>query len=837
MTDIRTALADRYTIDRELGAGGMATVYLAHDLRHDRDVAIKVLHPDLGAALGAARFLSEIRTTARLQHPHILPLLDSGDADGLLYYVMPVVKGETLRARLDRERQLSVPDAVRIAEEVADALEYAHSAGIIHRDIKPENILLHGNHALVADFGISLALQHAGGQRLTETGLSLGTPQYMAPEQAMGEKSIDGRADLYALGCVLYEMLVGEPPFTGPTAQVIVARAMVETARSPMTVRPSIPVTVNDAILTALERLPADRQPSAARFAAQLQGADGAGKTHSHRVRPSIRRGRIGLLAVLAVALIGGLLIGRLWHAPRTDTVVTFNPQTFTPQRVTNARFSPDGRTILYSAVIDTSGPQLFVIRPDYGRPEPLRMPRTNLLAVSSGGEVAVVVRANQLFHRTCIGTLATMSMSGTAPREIRDSVHDADWSPDGRQMAIASFASGNDILEYPVGNVRYRTTGWLSDIRVSPDGKQLAFLEHAVPVDDRGRMVILDLTSGRAVRGADVSTIQGAVWSRDGSEVYSATGRDLHRRIVAYSRSGAMRTVLSGPDGLVMLDRSRDGRSLVTSEQQSLHVMVHRPGTSGVTDESWRDLSVAPMFSADGTILVTEDQSTDNGPNYATMMKRSDGRTVRLGPGEPRSISPDGKFVLSNVLGPPDTPVLYPVGPGAERKLAYGKLGAPLWFAWYPDGSAVLACGRETETLARCYRQPLDGGVQAAATPAIPSGWLYSDPLLAPDGHRILIGNRLFLSATDTGRIVPGLEQRFAVRWTPDGRQLYTRSRMRKIERLDPATGRGVEVLTLGPVSFGELIIGFAIGDNPDLYAYTIWHLTSQLHVVDGIR
>jgi serine/threonine-protein kinase len=209
---LTSALGGRYRIERELGAGGMATVYLARDLKHDRDVAIKVLHPDLGAALGGERFLSEIRTTARLQHPHILPLLDSGDADGLLYYVMPLVTGETLRARLERERQLPIADAVRIAREVASALDYAHRQQVIHRDIKPENILLHDGQAIVADFGIALAVQTAGGQRMTQTGLSLGTPQYMSPEQAMGERSIDARSDIYALGAVAYEMLTGDPP-------------------------------------------------------------------------------------------------------------------------------------------------------------------------------------------------------------------------------------------------------------------------------------------------------------------------------------------------------------------------------------------------------------------------------------------------------------------------------------------------------------------------------------------------------------------------------------------------------------------------------------------------
>ena len=212
LTGLATTLAGRYRLERELGAGGMATVWLADDQRHGRRVAIKVLHPELSVVLGPERFLAEIRTTANLQHPHILPLFDSGSAEGLLYYVMPYVEGETLRTRLERERQLPVPEAVRFATEVADALDYAHRHGVVHRDIKPENILLQDGHVVVADFGIALAVQQAGGSRMTQTGLSLGTPHYMAPEQAMGERTIDARADVYALGAVTYEMLAGAPP-------------------------------------------------------------------------------------------------------------------------------------------------------------------------------------------------------------------------------------------------------------------------------------------------------------------------------------------------------------------------------------------------------------------------------------------------------------------------------------------------------------------------------------------------------------------------------------------------------------------------------------------------
>jgi serine/threonine-protein kinase len=258
MTDPRanltTALADRYRLERELGSGGMATVYLAYDLRHDRKVAIKVVKPELSAVIGAERFLREIKTIATLQHPHILGLIDSGEVNGTAYYVMPFVDGESLRDRLKRERQLPVADAVRIAREVASALDYAHRHGVIHRDIKPENIMLHDGSALVADFGIALAVSSTeAGKRMTETGMSLGTPHYMSPEQAMGEREITARSDIYALGCVLYEMLTAEPPFEGATAQAIVARVVTESPRLLRPQRKSVPPNVEAAVLTALE--------------------------------------------------------------------------------------------------------------------------------------------------------------------------------------------------------------------------------------------------------------------------------------------------------------------------------------------------------------------------------------------------------------------------------------------------------------------------------------------------------------------------------------------------------------------------------------------------------
>jgi len=368
---LASALADRYRIERELGQGGMATVYLAHDVKHDRHVALKVLRPELAAVIGADRFLAEIKTTANLQHPHILPLFDSGVVDGTVFYAMPFVEGESLRDRLVREKQLPIADAVRIASEVAGALDYAHRKGVIHRDIKPENILLHDGRALVADFGIALAATSAD-SRMTETGMSLGTPHYMSPEQAMGERSLDARTDVYALGCVLYEMLTGEPPFTGPTAQAIVAKVMTAEPELVSTYRKTVPAHVADAVTVALAKLPADRFASAAEFATALGDASFATTSGARRVAsgaaaqgPSrFALGALALAAVLLVAAVIGWLRPQPSAAPSRQRVVLWEealPSLLTPGvgiAATQAAIAPDGSSIVF--VDSVGGRRLF---------------------------------------------------------------------------------------------------------------------------------------------------------------------------------------------------------------------------------------------------------------------------------------------------------------------------------------------------------------------------------------------------------------------------------------------------------------------------------------------
>src|SRR2546422_2909556 len=312
---LKTAQADRYNFERELGHGGMATVYLAQDLKHHRKVAIKVLEPELAAALGPERFLREIEIAAGLNPPHILPLYDSGEAATSLYYVMPYLEGETLRDRLNRERQLPLEDALRITREVADALSYAHDHDVVHRDIKPENILFQAGHAVVSDFGIARAITAAAGGSLTATGIAIGTPGYMSPEQATGRPQVDGRSDIYSLGSVLYEMLAGEPPYTGPSAQVVMAKRLADPVPSVRRLRDTIPPAMDMAIMKALARTPADRFATAERFAAAL----GAGVATPHVSRRLLRFGVPLGMSVGLAAIVGAVWFMRTKRPPALD--------------------------------------------------------------------------------------------------------------------------------------------------------------------------------------------------------------------------------------------------------------------------------------------------------------------------------------------------------------------------------------------------------------------------------------------------------------------------------------------------------------------------------------
>ncbi len=451
--ELNVALSGRYRIERELGAGGMATVYLAHDVRHDRRVALKVLRPELSAILGAQRFLTEIKTTANLQHPHILSLFDSGEADGTVFYVMPYVEGETLRDRIKREHQLPVEEAVRIAREVLDALEYAHKQGIVHRDIKPENILLHGGHAMVADFGIALAASKTdGNSRMTETGMSLGTPHYMSPEQAMGEREITPKADIYALGCVLYEMLTAEPPFTGASAQAIFARVLTDEPRSITMQRRTVPPNVSAAVNMALQKLPADRFATAAQFAEALGAAEFT--SPATRARPAVSR-----------ALLEASLAQRaLRVAPWVLAAAGIATSTWFATRETDAPPAPVARfAIRFTPDVATGNPiQVIAVSPDGSR----------IVFVGLAGGTT------QLYTRT-LDNVAPSPVPGT------QGAGSPFFSPDGRHVA---FVAGSRLLKVALAGGPSLP---IADVSQEFRGGTWNEQDTIVYADDRGLMVV----------------------------------------------------------------------------------------------------------------------------------------------------------------------------------------------------------------------------------------------------------------------------------------------------------------------------------------------------------
>ncbi len=619
---LQAALSDRYRFEREIGAGGMATVYLARDLRHDREVAVKVLKPELGAVLGADRFLSEIKVTANLHHPNLLPLFDSGEANGLLYYVMPFVKGETLRARLDRELQLPVEEAVRIAVAVASALGYAHEHGIIHRDLKPENILIQAGQPIIADFGIALAVANAGGARVTQTGLSLGTPQYMSPEQASGDRVIDARSDIYSLGAVVYEMLAGEAPHSGTNAQAIIAKLMTSEPRPLLELRATVPLHVAAVVEKSLAKLPADRFVSAHDFAAALQNPSFTIPTMSRvgprRTRADTLRDRAMIpLAAAAALLLAAALWG--WLRPTPPSQVTRYMLTFDSTDAPTGLFSritmsPDGSTFVHAG-----GPrQLLYVR------------RRNELQASPlpGTEGAVAPffspSGEQVGFSTLNNMLKVVSLKGGPPITINDSVvgrTGGAWGADGyiyipsragRQLVriLPSPKSKEDdvtVLDTAAGEVAHRFPDLL------PNGKGLIF---TVFYGAKGR-------TGTAIAVGDLASRKHTILVPGIHARYSVSGHLVYvtenATLMAVPFDGASTKVIGEPfaiaEGLRRaglgtgdVEISRAGTLMYSvggSAEVSELVWVARDGKATPVDSSWRISFAFPTLSPDGRRLA----------------------------------------------------------------------------------------------------------------------------------------------------------------------------------------------------------------------------------------
>jgi eukaryotic-like serine/threonine-protein kinase len=755
------ALADRYRIERELGAGGMATVYLAHDLRHDRKVALKVLKPELAAVLGAERFVVEIKTTAALQHPHILPLFDSGTADGFLYYVMPFIDGETLRSKLDRETQLGIDETVRITVSVADALDYAHRHGVIHRDIKPENILLHDGRPIVADFGIALAVSAAAGGRMTETGLSLGTPHYMSPEQATAEKEITARSDVYSLGSVLYEMLTGSPPHTGASAQQIIMKIVTEEAAPVTKLRRAVPPNVAAAVATALEKLPADRFESARAFADALSNpahtrlmrhsATGA-PTSAQRWRRAALAAGAALVACSAVAV---------WALGRSG------PPRATPLRHWNLAL-PD------SAPLDYFAPSLY----GEGQPALAIAPGADRIAYVArrGGTSALVYRrldegdghllagtegASQPFFSPdgewigffAGGALKKVAIAGGSPVVITrvGAPRGAVWTTDGQIL----FADRDAFTLQSVP-----ASGGAPSNRISaPDRLYWPSLlpgeEWVVGSSDSRRLVLWSLRDGRGlvvgasdlvpVESSDTASLLTGTYPRyvaSGHLVYlvgntlMALPFDAQRLRVMGPPAPVMQTVRrEGWDGAGQYDVAADGTLLFAAgadAARSIPVWVERSG---------RAADSLPVPPAD----------------YYNIFVSGDGRRVAL-----TSYQPTGEQTLS----------ILDIDRGILQEL---RLGVPARFGtWWPGGRRAVITLRPGREGGSVWRISTDG--TGSRDSLFGQGWVVTDVMKDSSYFSIrrygdTVGTYL-MSRDGLKRTFLGLGSAWAV-FSPDGRWL----------------------------------------------------------------
>ncbi len=794
---LTSALAGRYAIERELGAGGMATVYLAQDMKHDRQVAVKVLKPELAAVIGGERFLKEIKVTANLQHPHILPLYDSGEADGFLFYVMPYIEGESLGAKLQREKQLAVDEAVKIATAVASGLDYAHRQEVIHRDIKPENILMHDGQPLVVDFGIALAVSEAGGTRLTETGLSIGTPHYMSPEQAMGDRELDGRSDVYSLGAVLYEMLVGDPPHTGSTAQAIIAKIVTEEPSRLERARPSTPAHVAAATHKALEKLPADRFRSAAEFGDALE------KPGLVDTRPSVapavaRVGRFRLrvaAAVAAVAILAvGFFTGRAIAPPAaTDAhVVRFTIPIGPEQQLSGAptqaiALSRDGARLAY---IVAGGGRLFVRNMRSLEPIPIAgLQGLDNPFFSYDGEWLGFDKAT--------GELGRVPVGGGPPLRITLGSNNGGfaWMEDGtiifkgvRRGLMSVPLSGGEATPFIVPDTSLGELDlWFPDVLPGGDAVLVTFNARglATPrLGGTGVAVVWPETGRRKLlipAGAG-----GARYSRTGHLVYAledgtlqAVPFDLKRMEItgepttvaqdvhiagstpqfAISDNGTLAYVPARITELMLVDRTGKATPVTDLTRQFHSPRVSPDGRHvvvDISDQGSRDIWVLDVEQ--GTLTRVSFEGDANDPVWMP-----DGRRVCYATGRSGT---RGVF-CRNIDGAGDADSIH-VG---EDEFTAG--------AWLPDGESVVLISQNVETLYDLWLHARDG---AAPRPLLNTSFSEDFPALSPNGRWLAYvtdetgRSEVYVRSLsqEGGRIQVSRDGGQEPVWSRDGRELF---------------------------------------------------------------
>ena len=695
----------RYEIRSKLGEGGMGEVYRARDEKLNRDVAIKVLPAALSQdADRLRRFEQEAQAAGTLNHPNILAVYDVGTHDEAPYVVSELLEGETLRERLDGP---AIPQrkAVDYATQIARGLAAAHARNIVHRDLKPENIFITGDGQVkILDFGLAKLIEPVSASQIltdlptrklnTTPGTVLGTLGYMSPEQVDG-KSVDYRSDIFSFGVVLYEMLAGRRAFPQrETLRETLHAIAKEDPPALSEMNPHVSPSLEKVVERCLEKKPEDRFQSTRDLAFALEALSGASTTSHPELSTtpnldlstssavaapsSLRRWKILALGAMlaAVALsIGAFIFGKRAGTPLPPS---YQRLTFSRGTIWNARFAPDGQTVIYSARWNGNPLDVFAARAGKTESRSLKLDNTDLLAISASNEMAVLRNRQGLGWGWFVsrGTLARMPVEGGAARDLLEDVQEADWSPDGTKLAVVRWVNGQNQLEYPIGKVLYKTTGYISHPRISPKGDRVAFMDHQVQGDNRGWVSVVDLAGKKTVLTGEWSGEEGLAWSPAGDEVwFTASKSGGHEPLYAVTLSGRQRVVLQMTVALMLHDISPDGRVLLTSYTDSQNIIGQAPGETKERDLSWLDWDLLTDLSPDGKTILFEYAGESAGINYAVYLRQTNGSpAVRLGDGAVARLSPDGKWALTVLFTPSQLAVL-PTGAGEARTLERGPI------------------------------------------------------------------------------------------------------------------------------------------------------------------
>jgi eukaryotic-like serine/threonine-protein kinase len=851
-----------YRVVARLGAGGMGEVYRARDDRLDRDVAIKVLHTALANhPERLKRFETEARALAALNDPNILAIYEIGTQDGSPYLVSELLEGETLRSRL-LPNALPFQRAIDYAMQIVRGLMAAHEKRIVHRDLKPENIFITTDGRVkILDFGLAkLAMSdQAGGTGsgegdatlLTSTGVILGTVGYMSPEQVRG-LTIDCRSDIFSFGVIFYEMLTGKRAFRGATHADTISAILKEDPENLWELSPNAPPATSHIVRHCLEKRPEDRFQTARDLLFDLSTLSSLSGTSSARLRRAEEKARPdrrllwgGLAGVLLLAVLALVFfLGK----PRDGPLPSYHQVSFRRGTIWAARFTPDANTIVYSASWSGNPLDILSARPGSTESRSLGLGDTDLLALSSTGEIAVLLHRQELARFVSRGTLGRVPLAGGAPREVLEDVREADWSPDGTNLAIVHDVGDRERLEFPMGKPLFETSGWVSGIRISPKGDRIAFMEHGSRWDDRGWISVVDLAGHKQRLSNEFSSEQGLAWSPHGNEVwFTATTSGEAFALRSVTLGSKERVMARVPANLMLHDIAADGTLLLSSYKHTTPVIALPPGQKTERDLSWLDEIGLFDVSGDGKTFLIQYYGEDSGPNYTSYLGKTDGSpAVRLGEGAAVSLSPDGKWALT-ILNTSHQVVLLPTGPGQTRNLERSGLEAEGDDTFTPDGNQVVFTGRAPGQARRIYIQDISGGEPRALTPeGLTGSRVFIGPRVSPDGRLLLAQNaagKVVLLPMEGGepREVHGLTSDEAVaNWSADGRGLYIYRLHRpfQIFQLDPVSGRRQLLRTIEPSDpsgiIGDLEAFVLAGGRS--YVYSFQRHLSELYVVKNM-